>query len=106
MRLLIKMLGIGLMVAAGIYYDRRRLRIAGRLDAGFSGGQDARLSENRGAARKAEVVTDAAIVGISDVDPQPLATMGEGVDPDAVDEAHRSVKEQRERLPVSGKNVP
>jgi len=100
------MLGIGLIVAAGIYYDRRRLRLAGRLDAASFGDLDMASSGARGPARKAEVVTDAAIVGISDVDPEPLTTMGEGIDPDAVDEAHRSVKEQRERLPVSGKNVP
>jgi hypothetical protein len=98
-KLLIKMLGIGLIVAAAITYDRQRLRRAGRLDARGSGRQ--------GAGRDAEVVTDAAIVGISEVDPEPLANVaGEGIDPDAVDEAHRSVQEQRDRLPVSGKNVP
>jgi hypothetical protein len=98
-KLLIKILGIGLIVAAAITYDRRRLRRAGRLDATSSGA--------RGAGRDVEVVTEAVIVGISEVDPEPLANVaGEGIDPDAVDEAHRSVREQRERLPVSGKNVP
>ena len=41
-------------------------------------------------------------VGIADVDPQPLTQIaGEGIDPDANEKAHRSVKEQRERLPTS-----
>lgn len=100
MKLLMKMLGIGAIVAAAIYYDRRRLRLAGRLDA--EGGLGA-------AGLRDEIVTDAVIigVGIADVDPVPLANVaGEGIDPDAVDEAHRSVTEQRDRLPVSGKNVP
>lgn len=95
------MLGIGLIVAAAISYDRQRLRRAGRLDMAGAGG----FYGGPGAERE-EIVTDAAIIGISEVDPEPLAGMGEGIDPDAVDEAHRSVREQRERLPVSGKNLP
>jgi hypothetical protein len=98
MKLLIKMLGLGLIVAAAITYDRQRLRRAGRLDVESSGGRDA--------GRTVGVVTEAVIVGISEVDPEPLAGMGEGIDPDAVDEAHRSVREQRDRLPVTGKNIP
>lgn len=102
MKLLIKMLGIGLIVAAAISYDRQRLRRAGRLDAESSGGWSA--------TPKVEDVTDAVeltIVGISEVEPEPLANMaGEGIDPDAVDEAHRSVQDQRDQLPVSGKNLP
>jgi hypothetical protein len=98
-KLLIKMLGIGLLVAAAITYDRQRLRRAGRLDAWLSGAPST--------GPDVEVVTEAVIVGISEVDPEPLANVvGEGIDPDAVDEAHRSVQEQRERLPISGKNVP
>lgn len=102
MKLHIKLLGIGLIVAAAITYDRQRLRRAGRLDAGTSGVRRA----GRDAEDVTEAVTEAVIVGISDVDPVPLANMGEAMDPDAVDEAHRSVQEQRERLPVSGKNIP
>ena len=41
----------------------------------------------------------AEAAGISDVDPEPLMDMGEAVDPDAIAEAHESVKAQRERLP-------
>lgn len=98
MKLLIKMLGLGLVVAAAITYDRQRLRRAGRLDVGSSGA--------RGAGRDLEVVTEAVIIGISEVDPEGLVGMGEGIDPDAVDEAHRSVRDQRDRLPVTGKNIP
>jgi hypothetical protein len=100
MKLLIKMLGLGLIVAAAISYDRERLRRAGRLDAGSSGGRDMAPDAD-------DMVVEAVIVGIAEVDPEPLANMaGEGIDPDAVDEAHRSVQEQRDQLPVSGKNLP
>jgi len=100
MKLLIKMLGIGLIVAAAISYDRQRLRRAGRLDAGWP-------SAGQGMGRSVEVVTEAVIVGLADVDPEPLANVaGEGIDVDAVEEAHRSVPEQRARLPISGKNIP
>lgn len=44
--------------------------------------------------------------GLSEVDPQPLIGMGEAVDPDAVQAAHRDVRAQRDRLPVPGKNLP
>ena len=102
MKLLMKMLGIGALVVAGIYYDRRWLRIAGRLDAAGPFG-----AERGGAGARREVVTEAVIVGIAEVDPVPLANVaGEGIDVDAVEEAHVSVTEQRERLPVSGKNIP
>lgn len=104
MKLLIKMLGLGLLVAAAITYDRSRLRRAGRLDPGFSGAfSDAGFP---GADPEIEIITDAVIVGLADVDPEPLSGMGEGIDRGAVDEAHRSVQEQREKLPLSGKNVP
>jgi hypothetical protein len=53
------------------------------------------------------VVTDAVIVGIAEVDPEPLASPAvEAIDPDAADEAHRSVQEQRAKLPIQGKNLP
>ncbi|HSJ99946.1 MAG TPA: hypothetical protein VK932_01850 [Kofleriaceae bacterium] len=72
MKLLIQMLGLGLIVAAAITYDRQRLRRAGRLDAESSGARDA--------GRSVGVVTEAVIVEISEVDPEPLAGMGEGLE--------------------------
>ena len=46
-------------------------------------------------------------VGISEVDPQPLTQISaEGVDPDATQAAHDEPREQRERLPVHGQNLP
>ncbi len=104
-KLLIKMLGIGLIVAAAIAYDRKRLRSAGRLDPRFPDVSGADL--DAGDAGDVGVVTEAVIIGISEVDPEGLTNVSaEGIDPDAVDEAHRSVREQRERLPVTGKNIP
>ena len=41
-------------------------------------------------------------VGIADVDPEPMTQIaGEGIDPDANDKAHTSVKDQRDKLPRS-----
>lgn len=46
-------------------------------------------------------------VGISEVDPQPLTQIAaEGIDPDATRAAHDEPREQRERLPVHGQNLP
>ena len=49
----------------------------------------------------AESVRDAGIKGsgISSVDPEPLSTMGEAVDPEAIEAAH-------EGAPAPRKNVP
>jgi hypothetical protein len=45
--------------------------------------------------------------GISQVDPQPLTQISaEAIDPDATEAAHDTIVEQRERLPVPGKNLP
>lgn len=60
-------------------------------------------SGSRGARSDSEIddgqIQDAEIVGISSVDPQPLTTMGEAVDPDAVASAHRDVPDQAAKLP-------
>lgn len=42
---------------------------------------------------------DAELVGISAVDPEPLTTMGEAVDPDAVTNAHQDLPDQADKLP-------
>lgn len=45
--------------------------------------------------------------GLSQVDPEPLAQVSaEAVDRDATRAAHQDIPEQRERLPVPGRNVP
>jgi hypothetical protein len=45
--------------------------------------------------------------GIADVDPQPLTQVSaEAIDPDATRAAHEVIIEQRERLPMRGKNIP
>jgi hypothetical protein len=45
--------------------------------------------------------------GISEVDPQPLTQVAaEAIDPDATRTAHEAIVEQRDRLPVPGKNIP
>jgi hypothetical protein len=44
--------------------------------------------------------------GIAEVDPVPLSqTSGEGIDPDANEEAHKDIAEQREKL-RSAQRVP
>ncbi len=52
------------------------------------------------------VAEEVVVVGIAAVDPEPLSTMGEAVDPDAIAAAHQEVPDQLEQLPVRGKNVP
>jgi hypothetical protein len=44
-------------------------------------------------------------MGIADVDPEPLLSVLEAVDPDATEAAHRDVIDQREKLAVPGKNI-
>lgn len=105
--MLIKLLGIVMIVAVAINYDRQRLRRAGRLDAGGPGTRGAGGQDDDEVEVEIEIVTDAVIVGIADVDPEPLASPAvEAIDPDAAGEAHRSVQEQRDRLPIRGKNLP
>lgn len=45
-------------------------------------------------------------VGIADVDPEGLTQFGEGIDPEATQAAHSDVRDQRERMPYPGKNIP
>lgn len=44
--------------------------------------------------------------GLSDVDPGGLIGFGEGIDPDAVRDAHAKPALLREQLPQPGKNLP
>ena len=44
--------------------------------------------------------------GLADVDPSGLVGFGEGIDPDAVAEAHSALRYQREKLPRPGENLP
>lgn len=45
--------------------------------------------------------------GISDVDPEALANpAAEGIDIEATAHAHRAVRDQRDKLPIRGDNVP
>ena len=46
------------------------------------------------------------LVGISDVDPTGISQMVEAVDPDAIGAAHNAIEDQRDRMPVAGKNLP
>lgn len=66
--------------------------------AGIAGGVLVRRARRRalgGAPMPAEPPR-----GISDVDPGPLVSPLEGIDRDAVAEAHRSIPDQRAKLPI------
>ena len=86
---------LGGVAAAAITIDRKLVRRRELAGAGTV------PSSNAG-------IVDAEILsaGIADVDPQGLVQMGEAVDPDAIEEAHESVGEQRARMPVRGRDVP
>ena len=87
-----------LAVVTGVAYLTVRL---------FSPRQASGASRSKNIGGVANAVQDADLVmGISDVDPQPLSGMGEAIDPDANAEAHGASKQQRKRMPVSGKNLP
>lgn len=96
MRTAIKLLILGSAIGAASMIGRRRTaldRSARRED------EDTEADADAG---------DAPLVaGISEVDPQPLTQIaGEGIDPDATRAAHDEPREQRERLPVHGRNLP
>jgi len=78
-KVLLFMLGAA-AIAAGVYGRRARRRLSRH-----------NLTE---AAR--QMATEG---GLAAVDPEPLTTFGEAVDRDAVTEAHRSVRDQRDKLP-------
>lgn len=89
---MIKLLALSGIVYAAILVDRRRRQ--------RMGGDSMAMSPD-------VAVMDAdVIIGIAEVDPEPLSQMIEAMDPEATEGAHRDVQEQRGRMPVGGKNVP
>lgn len=44
------------------------------------------------------------VIGLADVDPVPLSPMLEAIDPDATERAHTTGQDQRERLPIRGRD--
>lgn len=49
---------------------------------------------------EAAVANPDVVIGLADVDPEPLSTVGEALDPEATKEAHESGQAQRDKLPV------
>ena len=92
MKLVTKLFAFAGLVAAVILGDRRSQRRAKQLG---------KAPSSRAGIEDAELIS-----GLSDVDPQPLTTFGEAVDPDATSEAHVEPASHRDRLPVRGKNIP
>jgi len=56
--------------------------------------------------REEDAMQADSIGGLSEVDPEPISQMVEAMDPEATEDAHREVRDQRERLPVRGRNIP
>ena len=122
MKIPFKLLGfLGLMggaAAAAVAIDRKRRLPApagstdhmGRMGrapgrSGMASGRDGMPLEGMGVAPDV-VIVEAEIIGLADVDPQALTQMGEAIDPEMTKAAHEEIPEQRDRLPVRGKNVP
>ena len=80
MKKLLLFLAGALAITGGVLGRRARRRLTGR---GMTEGARRTVTEG----------------GLADVDPGPLMSMGEGIDRDAVAEAHRSVRDQRAKLP-------
>ena len=91
MKLSTKLFVMAGLVASGMLVERRRQRRARELEGGIG----ARTGTLGSPVQDAELVTS----GIASVDPEPLSTMGEAIDPDAVESAHQ-------RAPTLPKNVP
>jgi hypothetical protein len=115
MKIPFKLLGflglVGGAAAAAVAIDRmRRLPApagsAGRMGRmGMAPGRNGMASEGTGMAPDV-VIVEAEIIGLADVDPQALTQMGEAIDPELTKAAHEEIPEQRDKLPVRGKNVP
>ena len=79
------------LIGTGIVVDRARQRRARELENGLGAQEGALGAHVRG--------PEVAPSGIASVDPEPLSTMGEAIDPEAVEAAH-------ERAPAPRKNTP
>ena len=112
MRIMTKLFWIGIAIAGGAMLWSRGTRTPARRqresDADADDAilaeevhpDDLALAEDRGAA------AIGMPQGISDVDPAPISQMTEAMDPVATKAAHQDIADQRERLPVPGKNLP
>lgn len=91
MKLSTKLFAIAGVVGTGILWDRARQRRVRELESG--------LGAHTGAL--GAQVPDASKIGsgIASVDPEPLSTMGEAIDVDAVEAAHNVA-------PILRKNTP
>ncbi len=96
MKLSTKLFGLVGIVTTAILVDRRirRRDLAAATPVGTPARADAGIED-------AEI-----LAGAPAVDPVKLAGFGEAVDEDAVAAAHEEPLEQRERMPVRGKNIP
>lgn len=92
MKLMIKLLALSGIVYAAILVDRKRRRLSG--------------ADTMSMSPDVAVMDADVIIGITEVDPEPLSSMLEALDPEATEGAHRDVQDQRDRMPVGGKNVP
>ena len=107
MKLAAKLVLIGAGIAGAVLYNARRRR--DRKPQPQPRTPDLPPDPDRaGTDRRPSVEAVEAMIppGISTVDPQPLTQISaEAIDPDATQAAHEAVAEQRDRLPVSGKNI-
>lgn len=107
MRITTKLLGLAGIIAAAVAIDRkRRLRAGAGVEVPAAAGGEAGAFATSDVAGADAVIVEAELVGISEVDPAGLTQMGEAIDPERTEAAHAEIPEQRERLPVRGKNVP
>ena len=103
MKLAIKLLAVAGIVWAAILVDRRLRKTPGATGPGADVEPDASTARS---ADTAAIDAD-IIIGIAEIDPEPLTQVsGEGIDLDATETAHRAPRDQRERMPVRGKNIP
>lgn len=110
MRTLFKLFWLVAALAAGATlvsrFGRRRKRAAQDTFPGDPISPEDLVPEDLALAEERSTEDMTVPPGLSQVDPEPLSQMTEALDPDATRAAHQNIPEQRERLPVRGKNVP
>lgn len=110
MKIFGKLLVLGGVAAAAILVDRKLIRggsSGGARDPLGAGATARGMRAGRAPGSTAGIVdAEILVAGISEVDPGGLVGMGEAIDPEANEEAHESVGEQRARMPIRGRDVP
>ena len=106
MKMFTKLMAVGALAGAVVLVRRAMQQGALNGTTGWRSFEDLPRERDEDLASASFGVEDAVLVaassGLSEVDPVGLTQMGEAVDPEAAEQAHSEVRDQRERLPGNG----